>query len=184
MKIWPWSKIARLQGVIQFYRRRDDEMARRIELGMAENKRLAAVVNDQRKQLASVRPLDPGAVGAMETDRQNRPDFVMLGLTRPAGLGVRLYASRDLPQAQFGPPPMARDYSAGAYLLHSVMSNMLVVDKPTYDEALARVREIWANWDRDKALAIEDAKLLGHISPETIRELTALNEPPELEMPK
>lgn len=170
MRIWPWSKIHSQQRLIQSLRYQVSEQAGRIERGTAENRRLAAEVNAQRKQLSSVRPLDSRAAGAMEADRQNAPDFVMLGLTRPAGLGVRLYASRDLPQAQFGPPPMARDYSAGAYLLHSVMANMLVVDKPTYAEAQARVAEIWANQDRDRKLAIEDASRR-QPSAETLKEL-------------
>lgn len=190
IRIWPWSALRSRDRMIKSLRRYNDELSERIRLGTAENKRLAAEridlyrkIGKLNDQLSSVRPLDPGAAGAMQAEKDNSPDFVMLGLTRPAGMGVRLYASRDLPQAQFGPPPMPQNVTAGAYLLHSVMANMLVIDKPTYAEAMARMNEIWANWDREKKTMLEDAGRR-RPSPDVIRELTAFNEPPELEMPK
>jgi hypothetical protein len=156
--IWPWSKIRALK--------RDAAHDRwQLKLALDENRNLVRQIRMQADQITSLkritpRPLDEGAAGAMAADRKNQPDFVMLGLTRPDGL-VRMYASRDLPQAEFGPPAPGRDFTVGAYLLTSVMANMLVVDRPTYAECQARIAEIWANWDREKALKAAKQKEIG-----------------------
>jgi hypothetical protein len=75
-----------------------------------------------------------------------KPEWLMLGVPNPRG--VRLYASRDLPQANFG--QAVRDYET-VWQLGAQIRNMLVIDKPSYPEAIARLFEIWANQDRDKA---------------------------------
>ena len=153
MKIWPWSTIRELRRKLSWANSRVEHWARYIDKLERENRRLEA-------QLASVKPLDPGAAGAMDAHRENSPDFVMLGLTRPDG-SKRVYASRDLPQAEFRLPLISPIGDVGAYQLTSAMTNMLVVDKPAYDEAMARIREIWANWDREKAALPGTRKAIG-----------------------
>ena len=74
-----------------------------------------------------------------------KPEWLMLGVPNPRG--VRLYASRDLPQADFD--QSVRDYET-VWQLGAQMRNMLVIDKPTYPEAIARLFEIWNARERDE----------------------------------
>lgn len=75
-----------------------------------------------------------------------KPEWLMLGVPNPRG--VRLYASRDMPRADFDQAMVKYEtvWELGAQMRH-----MLVIDKPTYPEAIARLFEIWANQDREKA---------------------------------
>jgi hypothetical protein len=69
----------------------------------------------------------------------------MLGVPNPRG--VRLYASRDLPQAEFDQAVVSYET---VWQLGAQMRNMLVIDKPTYPEAIARLFEIWNARERDE----------------------------------
>lgn len=84
------------------------------------------------------------------------PKFVMTGIDRPGG-GVRLYASRDLKNLNWGQRDSA-DYSGTAWHIGSDMQHVLVIDAPTWGEAFARAFEIWANQDK----AAEQAKAIGN----------------------
>jgi hypothetical protein len=74
------------------------------------------------------------------------PEFCLVGLDRK-GAGKRLMASRNLAGTTMtmtdekDPPPR--------WKLAAVMSNMLLIDKPTFGEALDHMGMIWRNWERD-----------------------------------
>jgi hypothetical protein len=69
-----------------------------------------------------------------------KPDWVMLGVPRAPGMGVRLYACKELPSADF---QITEAGFEAAWALDVTMKNVLVIDKPTYGEAIARLFEIW-----------------------------------------
>jgi hypothetical protein len=77
--------------------------------------------------------------------RLPRPEWLMLGVPNPRG--VRLYASRDLPQAEFD---QAVADCETVWQLGAQMRNMLVIDKPTYPEAIVRLFEIWNAREREE----------------------------------
>lgn len=75
------------------------------------------------------------------------PEFVLIGIDRK-GAGKRLIASRDLPGAALGMTAM--DDPPPRFQIRAVLARTLFIDKPTYSEAMARMAEIWRNWDRDE----------------------------------
>jgi hypothetical protein len=81
-----------------------------------------------------------------------KPVFVMTGIDRPGG-GVRLYASRELPDLFWG---MREAKHGTAWHVDASMQNVLVIDAATWGEAFSRAFEIWANHDRAKT---EEAEL-------------------------
>jgi hypothetical protein len=80
-----------------------------------------------------------------EPEGQMTPEFVLVGVPR-GRLGKRLMASKDLAGTALG---MATVPEGVRWKIGAVMGNMLVIDKPTYGEGLARLAEIWANWQRN-----------------------------------
>lgn len=74
-------------------------------------------------------------------------DFVMVGLKRPQG-GVRVYATRHMPHLEWG--QVERGYET-LWHIDADMDNLLIIDKPDYPQALARLFEIWASQDAAKA---------------------------------
>lgn len=89
------------------------------------------------------------------------PEFVLVGIPRGPGMGKRLMASRDLTVTAFAmteysdPPPR--------WKLGAILERLLVIDKPTYGEALAHMATIWANWDKDAPWSRPDARPLEDI---------------------
>lgn len=83
----------------------------------------------------------------------DEPQFVIVGAVVDAG--IRLYASRNLPDAEFG---IDQIQHRPEHVLTTVMRDMLVITRPTYPEALAELQRLWAN--RDRAKAEEDARKL------------------------
>lgn len=170
MRLWPWSALRSRDLLIRSLRRENAEQATRIERGMAENRRLAREINEARKLLY-------GSPGSFQRFGAAKPEFVIVGLDAGPGMcdGVavqarkRVMVSRDLSEtilsmtAIDNPPPR--------WKMDAVMAKMLVIDKPTYGEALDRMGEIWRNWERDERLAIEDAKSR-HPSAQVVRELS------------
>jgi uncharacterized coiled-coil protein SlyX len=83
------------------------------------------------------------------------PEFVLVGIPRGPGLGKRLMACRDPVVTAFAmtemndPPPR--------WKLGAILERLLVIDKPTYGEALNHMATIWGNWDRDEKTAIASA---------------------------
>ena|ERR1035441_3706395 len=78
-----------------------------------------------------------------------KPEFVLTGQDRGNGMGKRLMASKELGQTSMAmtdisdPPPR--------WKLEAVISDMLIIDKPTYGEALEHMTMIWRNREREAA---------------------------------
>jgi hypothetical protein len=83
------------------------------------------------------------------------PKFVLLGFEKPGG-GVRLYASRSFPMKaprfwladEYGGTP-----GPAMWKLEAELDHMLIIDKATWNEALAHAFTIWANEDAAAAQA-------------------------------
>jgi len=78
-----------------------------------------------------------------------KPEFIMTGIQLPDGR-VRLYASRDLKNLNWGQRDMSYPNSGVAWHIDTDAQHMLIIDKPTWGEAFARAFEIWANEDAEK----------------------------------
>jgi hypothetical protein len=90
-----------------------------------------------------------------------KPKFVMVGIDRPGG-GVRLYASRDIPERELRWGLATGRYGdATGWHIDAEMRRTLVTDADTWGQAFGRVFEIWENHDREAAQAeIEDSRRL------------------------
>jgi hypothetical protein len=74
------------------------------------------------------------------------PDFVIIGAKVDAG--VRIYASRDLKDAEFGIDEIQHQPE---HVVTSVLRRMLVITRPTYPECMAELQRLWASQDAAKA---------------------------------
>ena len=74
-----------------------------------------------------------------------KPNHIMIGVDRPDG-SVRVYASRELPTDLGWGQREIRNHII-AWHIDADMTHVLIVDKPTWSEAYARVFEIWDNQD-------------------------------------
>lgn len=78
-------------------------------------------------------------------DTAGKVEWLMAGMDRsPAG--KRLYASRDLSETDFR-LAVDQHQNGQGWRVSSVLSHMLIIDRPTYGECLAEMARIWANWD-------------------------------------
>jgi hypothetical protein len=85
-----------------------------------------------------------------------KPKFVMVGIDRPGG-GVRLYASRDIPERELHWGLATGAYGdATGWHIDAEMRMTLITDADTWGAAFARLFEIWENHDRNNA--IEEAQ--------------------------
>jgi hypothetical protein len=75
------------------------------------------------------------------------PEFVLVGIPRPSMQGKRLYASRNIEVTAFAMTEIGTDPH---WKIGAVLRQLLVIDKPSYGQCLARMAEIWANWDREE----------------------------------
>lgn len=73
------------------------------------------------------------------------PEWVMVGV--PVDAGVRLYASREIPHAQFAVEVQERHGTADGWHLDAQLRQMLVITRPSYPECLEQLTRIWANQD-------------------------------------
>jgi hypothetical protein len=79
------------------------------------------------------------------------PKFVMVGVDRPGG-GVRLYASREIPERELAFALAQDQYgTATGWHIDAEMRHVLIIDKPTWGEAFAHAFMIWENADREAA---------------------------------
>lgn len=76
-----------------------------------------------------------------------KPDWVLVGIPRP-GVGVRVWASRELAGTSFDMTPM--EQPPPRWVIRATMAQALTVDEPDYGAAMARVTQIWHNWDREQ----------------------------------
>lgn len=109
---------------------------------------LAAEEERRRRQRSHQQPRRSTRPGQLEA-----PEWVIVGCKVDAG--ARLYASRDLPDAEFG---MDQIKGLPEHVLTTVMRDMLVVTRPTYPEALAELQRLWEA--RDRAKVTEDLAAL------------------------
>lgn len=90
------------------------------------------------------------AADAIRAGQQGDPEAIFTWVRLPQG-GVRLYASRHLPDVAWG----QREHTAGGVMWHldADMDGLLIVDRPTAGEAMQWVLERWAREDADKLAA-------------------------------
>lgn len=115
----------------------------------------------------------------MRVPSDGQPKFVMVGVDRPGG-GVRLYASRDIPPGRLNWGQRDTDSYAVAWHVEADMVSVLIIDKPTWGEAFARVFEIWENHDREqqRGAEVQQAAEAERIAKSWRGELTPLRLPP------
>lgn len=87
------------------------------------------------------------------------PQFIFVGFGKPGG-SVRLYASRSFPRGAPGFWNKSGSDGPAVWQLDADLDRMLVIDQPSWPEAMAKVFEIWGNEDAEKARkeAITDGK--------------------------
>jgi hypothetical protein len=82
-----------------------------------------------------------------------KPNHIMVGVDRPGG-GVRLYASRDIPERTLRWALAQDQYFTGTgWHIDAELRQVLIIDRPTWGEAYAWAFEVWANQDRAAAEA-------------------------------
>jgi hypothetical protein len=117
-----------------------------LAVGEARTRLLHYAESEVSRLQAEVSRLSLGAGSGMPSTGE--PDFVLVGVQRPPGMGVRVIASRKLAGAMFDmtsmedPPPR--------WVIRATMAQALFVDKPSYPEAIAHIGTIWANWDHGR----------------------------------
>lgn len=78
-----------------------------------------------------------------------RPDWLMFGVPRPDG-SFRLYASREIHGADLLAVSGSFPYlEVTGISVGAEMRQTLIIDGASYGECLARMAEIWRNWDAD-----------------------------------
>jgi hypothetical protein len=147
----PWHEAAMLRKAAEGYEQRIDDLcgtarmdtAAIIELEhqLATASRTAAQL---RSQLATAVTDSRTSGSAIATAM---PEFVLVGIPRPSMQGKRLYASRNIEVTAFAMTEMGTDPH---WKIGAVLRQLLVIDKPSYGQCLARMAEIWANWDREE----------------------------------
>jgi hypothetical protein len=144
MKIrWPWRTRRQLTDVIKGLTAELTDREREIgglQLNIDLNVRTIQALEAELRRLAGTER------GAMLSTQ--KPDWILVGIPRP-GVGVRVWASRELAGTSFDMTPM--DQPPPRWLIKATMAQALTVDEPGYAEAMAKVSAIWANWDREAA---------------------------------
>jgi hypothetical protein len=82
-------------------------------------------------------------------------EFVLTGMALPGGR-KRVYASRKFPGGISWGQDGGRGTGPLAWRIEASMAEVLIVDKDTYAQCMARVFEIWGNQDR--LLALENSR--------------------------
>lgn len=114
----------------------------------AEEARRAGL--DRRGRPSRMPPMPPARTS--RPGQLDNPEAIILFARVPAG--IRLYASRDLPDIDGGTSfSVIMDENAlttadAHWKLGAVMDDMLIITKPTLPEALAELQRIWAARDR------------------------------------
>jgi hypothetical protein len=141
----PWREVRILRGVCDDYRQLTSKMNDEIADVAADNRRLVRERSEAERQLRNLMGAQTPE-GALASSAQ--PDFVLVGIPR-GQVGVRLLAARNLAGTRFGmtdaqdPPPR--------WKIMATLVEPLFIDGQAYPEAMARLQEIWANWDREEA---------------------------------
>jgi hypothetical protein len=151
---WPWRENRLLHKVIAGQlaemtqlNARLNEKDERLKAAARELNRLRDDLDKAGREITRWK----SAVAAAATDARvsgsalsdATPEFVLVGLRR--GAGKRVQVSRDVTVTAFAmtepddPPPR--------FKLGAVMARLVMIDKPTYSEALAHLATMWANED-------------------------------------
>lgn len=101
-------------------------------------------LQSQLTMLAAPRGSNRALVG-WESPGTASPQFVLYGLDRGAGRGVRLYASKDVAGTSFTGAADGIGGNSGM-TLRATMGNMLTIDKASHREAIEHLFTIWRNW--------------------------------------
>lgn len=158
---WPWRSNKILQGVVsgqlaeitKLHDRLNEQREvkeEQLRLNAVLHRELEACGRDRTSLRAEVARWK-SATAAAATDARvsgsalsdTTPEFVMVGLRR--GAGKRIQVSRDVRVTAFAmtepddPPPR--------FKLGAVLARLVMIDKPTYSEALAHLATMWANED-------------------------------------
>jgi hypothetical protein len=139
----PWGEVLRLRRAVDYHANEADRLAE-------GNNSLAAKLRVQSETVlfleAELRRLAGTERGAMLSTQ--KPDWVLVGIPRP-GVGVRVWASRELSGTAFDMTPM--DQPPPRWKITATMAQALTVDEPDYGAAMAKVTQIWHNWDAEAA---------------------------------
>lgn len=135
---WHWAR---------HYRMLCHDYQKLVDRQTAENRVLtsknANLMNQMRVAAQAVTPF--AQVLGYEQGGGVMPEFVLVGIDRGVAGGKRIYASRELGGPAFG---LIGDGANGsAYQLITKMGNLLVIDKPNYEQAMRWMGTIWRNWD-------------------------------------
>jgi hypothetical protein len=151
----PWGTVRWLQAA---YKNQADAYVRQVEKVRKltdELRRVRAHRDDLLRRLEGS-TVAPGS--ALDLATSITPQFVLAGFGRGQA-GVRLIASRNLDGTnlsmtdQSDPPPR--------WALHAKLGKALIIDKPTYGEALDHMSVIWRNWEQEGKTAVEQRKEIG-----------------------
>ena len=82
----------------------------------------------------------------MSVPAEGKPEFIMTGFTKPDGR-VRLYASRHITVPTWDQRRVTPD-ELWMWHIEADMDEMLIIDGDTWQQAYARLFEIWANQDK------------------------------------
>jgi hypothetical protein len=161
--LWPWGLVRRLEDKLDGVCGENARLADRVTFLREHEHELLEQIRWLRD-----RPRPPR--NALSGDHQlPEPEWAVVGVSRPGG--KRLHASMKLDSAHFGmtdisdPPPR--------YAFDAVMDEMLIIDKPTYGEAMARLAEILANRQRQHEISSPGVIPAGTLQPGDKLALTA-----------
>jgi hypothetical protein len=140
---WPWRTRQQLRKVISGLTDELTDRERRITdlcETAAQDQTTIAFLEGELRRLSGTQH------SAMLSTQ--RPDWVLVGIPRP-GVGVRVWASRELAGTSFDMTPM--DQPPPRWVIKATMAQALTVDEPDYGAAMAKITEIWRNWDAEAA---------------------------------
>lgn len=157
MRAWwlrPWSAYRQLRSVAAGQQKIIDGQSATISGLRTQLAALERELLRERSRLAAA-VTDARVSAAVQSSVQ--PEFVLTGIPRPDG-SKRLMASRQLDVTAFAmtepdqPPPR--------WKLGVIMGQLLVIDKPDYQQALAHLMTIWGNQDSDARAQVTGKRAL------------------------
>lgn len=139
----PWREVSRLRKAVDYHaadaerlNEGNESLARKLQ----DSEITVAYLEAELRRLA-------GTEGSAMLSTQ-KPDWVLVGIPHP-GTGVRVWASRELAGTSFDMTPM--EQPPPRWVIRATMAQALTVDEPGYGEAMAKITQIWHNWDREQA---------------------------------
>lgn len=147
----PWREAVRQQRDAAHMAWESNERYERLRVSAKELERLRDDLTRAEREVASLR----GQLAAAVTDARTsgaalstaQPEFVLVGIPRGPGQGKRIQVSRDIEVTAFAMTEMGE--GEPRFKIGAIMAKLLVIDKPTYGEALQLLATIWASQDRD-----------------------------------